>query len=385
MFEEMVSPCLEVTRTVADCGGRDMFKCMQCGLCAGLCPWRSVESPFSLRRVMHQLQLGVEGFEADDILFGCTQCRMCENNCPRGVGTAGVVRAARAVLYQSGALPRTASAALGNVRVEGNPMSGDRGARLDWTRKLAQPLPVEGDTAMFSCCVSSYDPRGQQSHRALVDVLRAAEPNVSGFGPELSCCGGTLRALGADDLFELVSDANREVFDKRGLKTLIVDSPHAYDSLLHDYFAEGTRPSFQIQHYTEFLAQRLASHAFEMKTPFNKKVTYHDPCYLGKINEIFEPPRAVLRAVPGLEFVEMPRNRYESLCCGGGGGRMWLETPAERRFGVLRVKEALATGADVIATSCPYCVSMFEDGRIVLEAEEKIQVMDLSEIVKAAL
>ncbi|MBI5536980.1 MAG: (Fe-S)-binding protein [Deltaproteobacteria bacterium] len=385
MSEETVSPCLEVTRTVADSGGKDMHKCMQCGLCAGLCPWRSVESPFSLRQVVHQLQLGVEGFESDDILFGCTQCRMCENNCPRGVATSAVVRAARAVLYQSGALPRTVSAALGNVRVEGNPMSGNRDARLDWTKKLDQPLAVEGDTAMFSCCVSSFDPRGQKSHRALTDVLRAVEPKISGFGPELSCCGGTLRAVGADDLFSELSEANRKVFEARGLKTLVVDSPHVYDSLLHDYFGEDQPPPFQIKHYTEFLAERLASGTLQMKTPFPKKVTYHDPCYLGKINNVFEPPRQLLRAVPGLELVEMPRNRFESLCCGGGGGRMWMETPADRRFGVLRVKEALATGAEVIATSCPYCVSMFEDGRIVLEAEEKIQVMDLSEIVRAAL
>jgi Fe-S oxidoreductase len=385
MTDETVSPCLEVTRVVAEIGGEDMYKCMQCGLCAGICPWRTVDSPFSMRKVLHQNQLGVEGFESDDIIFACTQCRMCENNCPRGVGTTGVIRAVRAMLYESGALPKPVQAALGNIRGEGNPMAGERSARLDWAKKLEQPLPSEGERALFSCCVSAYDPRGQQSHRALATVLRAADPEISGFGTELSCCGGTMRAVGAEELFELVRDKNQQVFDKRGLKELIVDSPHAYDSFLHDYFAEGEEPPIKVKHYTEYLAERLEAGQLKMSKPFAKKVTYHDPCYLGKLNKVFEPPRQLLQAVPELELVEMPRNREASLCCGGGGGRMWMETPAERRFGVLRVKEALEAGAEVIATSCPYCVSMFEDGRLVLDAEDKIEVLDVAELIAQTL
>ncbi len=384
MSDESVSPCLELARVVADIGGEDMYKCMQCGLCAGICPWRSVESPFSMRQVLHQNQLGVEGFESDDIIFACTQCRMCQINCPRGVGTADVVRAVRNMLYESGSLPKTLSAALGNVKAEGNPMAGLRDARLDWAKKLDEPLPLEGKRSMFTCCVSSYDPRGQQSHRALATALKAADPEISGFGTELSCCGGTLRAAGAEDLFETVAEANREVFEKRGIEELIVDSPHSLDSFLHDYWPDE-EPPFKIRHYSELLAEKVASGELKMTKPFEKKVTYHDPCYLGKINKIYDEPRAVLEAVPGLELIEMPRNREASLCCGGGGGRMWMETPAERRFGVLRVQEAIDAGAEVIATTCPYCVSMFEDGVLVLDAEDKIKVMDLSEVVAQSL
>lgn len=385
MSDETVSPCLELSRVVAEIGGEDMYKCMQCGLCAGICPWRTVESPFSMRQVLHQNQLGVEGFESDDIIFACTQCRMCENNCPRGVGTSQVVRAVRAMLYESGSLPKALSAALGNVKAEGNPMAGARSARLDWAKKLDEPPTLEGDRAMFTCCVSSYDPRGQQSHRALARALKAADPEISAFGNELSCCGGTLRAAGAEDLFELVSEANRELFTQRGLKELIVDSPHALDSFLHDYWPEDEEPPVKVRHYSELLAEKVASGELKMTKSFEKKVTYHDPCYLGKINKIFDEPREVLKAVPGLELIEMPRNREASLCCGGGGGRMWMETPSERRFGVLRVQEALDAGAEVIATTCPYCVSMFEDGVLVLDAEDKIKVMDLAEIVTETL
>jgi Fe-S oxidoreductase len=384
MSDETVSPCLELTRLLAETGGQDVYKCMQCGLCAGICPWRSVESPFSMRQVLHQNQLGVEGFESDDIIFACTQCRMCQNNCPRGVGTSGVVRAVRSMLYESGSLPKSLSAALGNVKAEGNPMAGARSARLDWTKKLDEPLPLEGTRAMFTCCVSSYDPRGQQSHRALAKALRAADPSISGFGTELSCCGGTLRAAGAQDLFEMVADANKNVFEARGIEELIVDSPHSLDSFLHDYWPDE-EPPVKVRHYTELLAEKVAAGTLKMTKPFPKKVTYHDPCYLGKINKIFEEPRAVLNAVPELDLVEMPRNREASLCCGGGGGRMWMETPSERRFGVLRVKEALEAGAEVIATTCPYCVSMFEDGVLVLDAEDKIKVMDVAEIVAQSL
>ncbi len=289
------------------------------------------------------------------------------------------------MLYESGGLPKTVQAAIGNVKIEGNPMAGERDARLDWAKKLEEPLPTEGERAMFSCCVSSYDPRGSQSHRALAKVLRSADPEMSVFGPELSCCGGTLRAVGADDLFDEVADANRAVFEKRGLKELIVDSPHSLDSFLHDYWGEGEEPPIKISHYTEFLAEKLDEGKLQMKGSFEKKVAYHDPCYLGKLNKIFDPPRKVLGAVPGINLVELPRNREESLCCGGGGGRMWMETPAERRFGVLRVQEALDAGVEILATSCPYCVSMFEDGILVLDADEKIKVMDIAEIVDQAL
>lgn len=385
MSDETVSPCLEVTRVVAEIGGEDMYKCMQCGLCAGICPWRTVDSPFSMRQVLHQNQLGVEGFESDDIIFACTQCRMCENNCPRGVGTSGVVRAVRAMLYESGALPKSLSAALGNVKGEGNPMAGTRETRMDWAKKLDMPIETEGERAMFTCCVSAYDPRGQSSHRALATVLKAADPQMSAFGTELSCCGGTLRAAGAEDLFEEVAEANKKVFQDRGLKELIVDSPHALDSFLHDYWPEGEEAPIEVRHYTQLLADKIESGELKLNRPFEKKVTYHDPCYLGKINKIFDEPRKVLEAVPGLELIEMPRNREASLCCGGGGGRMWMETPSERRFGVLRVQEALDAGAEVIATCCPYCVSMFEDGVLVLDAEDKIKVMDISEIVSQAL
>jgi Fe-S oxidoreductase len=380
---DVATPFVEVANAIVEAGGKDLNLCYQCATCTGSCPWGYVD-PLNIRQLIHLAQLGLEGYESED-LWKCTTCGTCKARCPRGVGIIDLVRSIRMMIGETGLIPLTLRSALGSVRGDGNPWSCSRAERNRWAAPLAIPQfdRTRHEYLLYACCMASCDVRSRKIVEAATRVLRAAGVSFGVIGAEEECCGESVRKIGEESLFESLAQRNCELFRSRGVEKIIVVSPHCYDAIKNDYPAFG--PRFQVTHIVEKVAALLLLGKLAPTRPLQRRITYHDPCYLGRHNNVFDPPRMILQALPGVELCEMYRARELSLCCGGGGGRMWMETKLGQRFSDLRIPEALAVGANVLATACPYCVSMLEDSRLNLNREDAIEVKDLTELVAETL
>jgi Fe-S oxidoreductase len=368
---------LEVTDMIVDVGGEQMLRCMQCGTCTGVCPWPKLKS-YSPRNIFRLASLGLCGYEDED-LWSCVTCNTCVTRCPRSIDLVDVIRATRSVLLEAGTAPPTYSSPLGSLQTEGNPWSADRDKRYEWAVDLdLKPYDENCDYLYFTCCTQAYDPRNKKVAKSLIACLREGKVNFGVLDEKESCCGDQARKVGSEELYQQLKSSNNKIFQKKGVKDIIVSSPHCMQAFNLDY---SESKKLNAKHYTQLLNELIKENLIVPKKSLNQKITYHDPCYLGRHAGEYEAPREVLRSIPGLELVEMPRNRETSLCCGGGGGGLWLEVPQEQRFAILRVQEALDVGASIIATACPYCTLMLEDAVKVLDLEEKIEIKDVAELL----
>jgi Fe-S oxidoreductase len=235
----------------------------------------------------------------------------------------------------------------------------------------------------FPGCYLCYDPRSKKVAKATATILNKAGTDYGILGSKENCCGESIRKTGDEALFKRLARENIKAFVDNGVKKIVVSSPHCLHTFKNEY--PDFRVNFEVIHMTQLLFQLIQEGKLEFTKEYKKKVAYHDPCYLGRHNGIFEEPRGILSKVPGLELKELPESRIDSLCCGGGGGRVWMETQKGERFSDLRMEQALAVGAEVLVTACPYCITMFEDSRLTLNATEKIEVKDITEIVQEVI
>jgi Fe-S oxidoreductase len=267
---------------------------------------------------------------------------------------------------------------------DGNPWGRPPSQRSAWARGLDVPLFSPSSEILFYVgCTASYDNRMQKIARALVGIFRAAGVDFGILGEQEPCCGEAAHNLGQTEYSREVVAANEKRFAEAEVKTLVAISPHCYDMFKNKHYAvekpEGWRPL----HYTEYLVELIASGRLRFEQPVPMRLTYHDPCYLSRHNDLCEVPRQVLQAIPGLELVEMEENRSSTLCCGGGGGRMWQETAPGERFSDVRVAQARETGANVLATTCPHCIACLEDSAKL--GGLSLRTLDVAEIVAGAL
>jgi Fe-S oxidoreductase len=243
------------------------------------------------------------------------------------------------------------------------------------------------DVLWFVGDYPSYHSRVQLTAKALVKILRALGIDFGILGPEENSDGDSQRLAGERGLFEALAEKNGKVFKKYQFKEIITTDPHAYNALKNEYPALGI--SYPVRHYTEFLAERLDQLKPLLKREVKAKVTYHDPCYLGRANKIYDAPRALIQAIPGAELVEMAHNHSLSLCCGGGGGGMWLDgftwEKAHTRLSEWRVREAVASGAAVLAVACPYETPRFEDAVKTIKEAAQLKVKDIVELLAEAM
>jgi len=375
-----ITPFKVVIDGIKEAGGEANKYCYQCGKCETVCPWNQVRR-FFIRRLMHQAQFGLVPFESED-LWLCTTCRKCVEQCPRGVKIIDVMRSMRRILVPDGVVPASLPnlrSAMTSIASVGNPFRQEKD-RAEWAEVLSiKPFTEGTDILYFPCCYPSYEPRLKKVSQATAQILSQVGVDFGLLGSKENCCGESVRSAGNEDLFKRLARENIKAFIDHGVKKILTTSPHCYHTFRNEY--SEFKVTFEVFHISQYLFKLMEEGRLEMKGEYKKRVTYHDPCYLGRHNGIYDEPREVLKKIPGLELVEMANSREDSLCCGMGGGRVWMETAKGERFSDLRLQQALDVGAEVLVTSCPYCINQFEDSKSLLKESEGLEIKDISEII----
>jgi Fe-S oxidoreductase len=377
---ENIADYKEIADSIKEKGGEAFKYCYQCGLCDTVCPWNRVRA-FSMRKLIRQATFGLTEIENEEI-WRCTTCGRCPQRCPRGVGIIEVGVASRRMATEFGVFPNTVRPLRGvsaSLTGEGNPLNGERKDRANWAEGLAVKTFTEGmEVLYFPCCYLCFDPRLKKVARATATVLNKAGVDFGILGSLENCCGESIRKTGDEDLFKRLAKENIKAFIDNGVKKILVSSPHCYHAFKNEY--SEFRVNFEVVHISQYLFELVEQGRLTLNKESEKKIAYHDPCYLGRHNGIYEQPREALKKIPGLKLNELPDSRADSLCCGGGGGRIWMETPKGERFSDLRLEQAVAIGAEALVTSCPYCITNFEDSRINSKDSEALVIRDITEI-----
>jgi Fe-S oxidoreductase/nitrate reductase gamma subunit len=373
----------------------DFDACVECGRCQAACPAYMAGTALSpkqiivkLKRHMHgQLPGPIHGelIKAEE-LWACTTCMACVQECPAFIDIVDTIIDLRRYLTLSeGALPSTAPQSLQNIQRAGNPWGLPAAERLAWAQGLDVPLMEPGKEVEYLYwvgCSASYDKRNQAIARSVVAILKKAGVSF-GVMQEERCHGEVARRLGEEYLYQTLQEENVQAINQYRFKKVITHCPHCFNTIKNEFPQFGG--TYEVLHHSQAIAELIAAGRVKPIKSIDGVVAFHDSCYLGRYNGIMEAPRQVARSVPGLRVIEPPRNRERGLCCGGGGGHMWMEVPSKKRVNVIRTEELLETGATVVATACPFCLAMVDLGRKVKEADERLAVKDVSEFVAESL
>jgi Fe-S oxidoreductase len=379
---EPVAPFKETIEEIREAGAVAFKYCYQCGKCDTVCPWNMVRK-FSMRKLIREATFGLTAIESDDI-WRCTTCGKCPQDCPRGVQQIELGVSLRRIAAKYDVYPtsvRSARTAAASLRSDGNPLGQERARRGDWAQGLdVKPFAEGMEVLYFVGCYLSYDPRLKRVAAATARLLQRARVDFGILGERENCCGESIRKTGAEGVFRTLAKENIKTFVEHGVKRILVSSPHCFQTLKHEY--PELMVHFEVVHSAQFLVELLRTGRLKINREYAKTVTFHDPCYLGRHNGIFDEPRELLGAIPGLALREMASSRRDSLCCGGGGGRIWMDTPKGERLSDLRLAQAVDAGAEVLATACPYCIAMLEDSRLSRDDERAPVIKDISEILQ---
>ena len=390
----------------------DLDACMQCGRCQDRCPAYLSEKPLSPRKVINDLKnrfssegpkllkkkTAKEGGEevgqtlvgetiTEGVLWACTTCRACMEICPVYVEHVDtIVDMRRYQVLMESQFPQEVVATFKNMETNSNPWGIGWAARADWAEGLGVRTMSEGgevDFLFYVGCAGSFDERYRQVAIAFVKILKAAGVSFAILGTEEKCCGDSARRIGNEYLFQMMAMENIENMKKYGVEKIVALCPHCFNTLKNEYPQFDGR--FEVSHYTEFMNDVLSKGQLRLATGIDKTIAYHDSCYLGRYNDIYNPPRKILGMIPGMHRVELGRCRTNSFCCGAGGGRMWMEELIGQRINEVRTEEILKSGPDIVGTACPYCLTMFEDGIKAKNAEESLEAKDIIELVAQSL
>src|SRR5881397_3615692 len=373
----------------------DFDACVECGRCQAACPAWLAGTALSPKQIIVKLKRHMHGelpgpihgqlIKADE-LWACTTCMACVQECPAFIDIVDTIIDLRRYLALSeGALPSTAPQSLQNIQRAGNPWGLPAGERLAWAQGLDVPL-METDREVeylyWVGCSASYDKRNQAIARAVVKILKAAGVSF-GVMPEERCHAEVGRRLGEEYLYQTVAQENVDAIKQYRFGKVITHCPHCFNTIKNEFPQFGG--SYEVLHHSQVIEELIAAGRIKPTKTLDASIAFHDSSYLGRYNGITEAPRAVAKAVPGIRLVELPRSRERGLCCGGGGGHMWMEVKAQKRVNLIRVEEVLDAKVNVVATGCPFCLAMLDLGRKVKGAEETLAVKDVSELVAESL
>jgi Fe-S oxidoreductase/nitrate reductase gamma subunit len=390
----------------------DLYTCTECGRCQEQCPAYLTDKPLNPKMVIVNLRnhvvalakrgdLGgppaqeaaatqttaaapvkpmIGGAVTEDTLWACTACGACMAECPVLIEhVPAIVEMRRSLVMEESRFPKQAETALRNIETAGNPYGLPKSQRADWAQGLGLRTLAEHPQAeyvYFAGCAASYDDANRQVARALVGLLQRAQVDFAILGTAETCNGDPARRIGNEYLFQQQAQAGIAALNGHTARKVIVTCPHCFNTLANEYPQFGGH--YTVVHHTQLLAELVAQGRLQPQEPLAGAVTYHDSCYLGRWNGIYEAPREVLAAIPQLELREMERNRVRGFCCGAGGGRMWMEEDLGSRINHCRAEQALATGAGGIATACPFCLTMLTEGVGAQAAGERPRVADVA-------
>lgn len=363
----------------------DLFGCIQCGRCTGGCPV-TVRTPLNVRTFVYNAKSEdeLEGLSQEESVWDCTTCWTCASRCPKGLEPLEVLIGLRGIQIEEGQVQPTLRDALQSVFQDGNPWGSPKAKRNDWMEgldvRVIEPEEEEAtDVMLFFCCTDAYDSRVQKVAKALISVMKKANVDFGVMGEAESCCGSEVRRVGEEGLFEMCFEENSETMNAYNVNRIVCISPHCFTTFKKEY------PELKIPvlHYTELLAELIDEGKFKIEKKYDGVLAYHDPCFLGKQADVYEAPRKVIGAIPDVDFREFDRCKERSLCCEGGGGKMWVEGESkEERLAEVRVLDAKNLEADTLLVACPFCLLTLEDASKVKGLEEELRVADILELLE---
>jgi Fe-S oxidoreductase/nitrate reductase gamma subunit len=390
----------------------DLDACTRCGRCIENCPTYLSEKPLAPKNNYTDLRVHLEAkgsvqfggrvnealkaeaekpfigeVLSEDTIWACTTCTNCYQHCPVSIGMVDkITEVRRYLVLMESRFPAEIQGVFRNMENNSNPWGVGRHLRADWAKDLRVKVLGEGDTStdllLWVGCAGAFDDRNVKVARSLVKVLQKAGVDFAILGTAEGCCGESARRMGNEYLYQSLVEYNVETLKGYQFNRMVTICPHCLHTLRHEYGDFGGH--YELVHHTQLMADLIQRGKVQVKPLGNKVISYHDSCYLGRYNEIFEEPRQILKAIPGSKLVEMERSGEKSFCCGAGGGRMWMEEHVGRRINEMRTEQALERGPDVVGTACPYCLTMLEDGLKSKEMEEKVSVYDIAELVDLA-
>jgi len=392
----------------------DVDVCVRCGRCEANCPANLTGkelSPMGFLRDMHayvdktaplMLRARRNGSKdplegerliagdvvSDNVIWDCLTCGACETQCPLFIEhIPKLVGMRRYLVMDQARMPETAQATLMQLEQRGHPWRGTPLARTSWIEEMGNVPMFDGsqEYLFWVGCSGALSERNVLTTKAIARLLNQAGVSYGVLGAEETCCGDPARRLGNEYLFMLQAQQNIELFKAKGVKKILTSCPHGFNTLKNEY--PQFDGHFEVIHHADFFAQLVREGRLKPREALAQKITYHDSCYLGRHNNLYEAPRHIVASLPGAEAVEMARTRVESFCCGGGGGHMWVEENPGKRVNQDRAIEAEATGAQIVATACPLCLQMFEDGiaAVPAAAEREMKVYDVAELLDMAV
>jgi Fe-S oxidoreductase len=382
----------------------DTYACTECGRCQDACPATATGKPLNPRQVVHAIKTNLlangpllkkggeagvplidgegEGTNTEETIWSCTTCGACLEACPVLIEQMPkIVKMRRHLVQMEAKFPEELLNLFENMEQRSNPWGIAPTERTKWCSTL-EVKPFSADTCdylFYVGCAGTFDSRQKHVSVAVATILDAAGVSWGILGKEEKCCGDSLRRLGNEFVFDKMARENVKLFREKGVKKVVVQCPHCYTTLKNDYRQYGLE--LEVVHHSQLIEELLASGRLNLTRPVKELGTtvFHDSCYLGRHNDVYEAPRQVIRAATGAAPVELERNRENAFCCGAGGGRMWMEEHLGSRINLNRVEEALAAKADTVCVSCPYCLTMFEDG--MKDKQAKTRVRDIAEVV----
>lgn len=386
----------------------DLYACAVCGRCHASCPATLSGKPLSPREVIlnlkdHLLKVGpqllrpetpsanpglamIEDVLTEEVIWDCTTCYACQEVCPVGIEHTVKLIDMRRNLVEHGRVSPSVAKALESVRLLGNPWEQPQSARLDWAEGRKVNLiqnREEVDVLYWVGCAGAYDPRSRDISLAVVSLLERAGVNYALLGTEERCCGDPARRMGEEGLFQMLAQSNIDVLKKYSFNRILTHCPHCYNMLKNEYPQLGVQ--FEVVHHSQFLLELIHSGKIKLQEGQELRLTFHDPCYLGRYNDIYDPPRQVLQAISKATMIEMRLNKTKAMCCGAGGGQIWIQSEKGRRIEDMRFEQVQEVDAQVVATACPYCTIMLDAVAQIKEPTGKIKVMDIAELVVRAL
>jgi Fe-S oxidoreductase len=404
----------------------DMATCTECGRCQSQCPAWATGKPLSPKQLIMDLRdhafakapwlladeaaretlppgvlaeaerplVGgedVNGVIDPEVLWACTNCGACVNECPVDIEHIDHINGMRRnqVLIES-AFPQEAQTMLNNLERRGNPWGMAEDKRADWISEMDFEIPiVDGKLAddveylYWVGCAGALEDRAKKATKATAELLNAAGVKFAVLGPAEACTGDPARRLGNEFVFQMLAQQNVETLNEAGVKKIIASCPHCFNTISREY--PQLDGHYEVIHHTQLLAKLVEEKKLTPVTSVDEKITYHDPCFLGRHNQVYTPPRSIIDAVPGTRAEEMHRCKGKGFCCGAGGARMWLEERTGKRINEERIDEALALDPDTVSTACPYCMVMLGDAvnakKASGEAKETLEVIDVSQLL----